>query len=560
MSGDRRQRLLLAGRARASLEHPHLLRARVATDGRGRVRILLQRYEAPTLSEVLSTGPLSLRDALKLLYAVASAVEALNRAGLVARELQPERILVCPRRGALLADTGIPPELWPRPLAEASAESTCCSPEERSGLAIDARSNVYSLGALLLAMLTTPDGRRRELPSGARAALERAMAVDPAERRVAPRELVVAVAAGFGVSPRSGAHAEPLRQAKPKPRARQPNGQAARPSRKPASPPRVRTRPTLPRLRTPVLPRVTLSAPRRPTLPAFSPAGRRAATFVAAVVGCIVAGILLGRALPGDEQPSRAASSAVALELPPGWEETAVAGDGGFELSAPLAAAPAGDRGTGVVAGLVTDVVALDRRFRAAAERTEVGLGQLDAWRYAGLRPRRGLAATAYLAPTSGRSLLVVCHARRRDAGARLPECEEIASTIALRRLRPANLSEWSRREEQVGSAMTKLRLERERGRTRLAEAEFAAQQARTARQLARVHRKAAVDLGALQASRAAPALDELVTSLRATAGAYTRLAHAAAGPDRAAYRAASEDVREGEAATEQAAARTAAS
>ena len=95
------------------------------------------------------------------------------------------------------------------------------------------------------------------------------------------------------------------------------------------------------------------------------------------------------------------------------------------------------------------DIVTLDRRFltesAAQGRRTEVRLGRLEAWRYAGLRAKRGLVATAYLAPTTGDPLLFICHAPRSDARARLAECEDIASTVALRGDRPASLAAVTR-------------------------------------------------------------------------------------------------------------------
>ena len=108
------KRLLLAGRTRQSIRHPHLVPARVVQDEQGRVRILLQRFEVPTLSEVLSKGPVPIPNCLRMLYGIASAVEALTAEGLVARDLDPDRIFVCPRRGALLADPGIHLDVLPR--------------------------------------------------------------------------------------------------------------------------------------------------------------------------------------------------------------------------------------------------------------------------------------------------------------------------------------------------------------------------------------------------------------------------------------------------------------
>jgi serine/threonine protein kinase len=114
VAADLQDGLRRAAQARIALEHPNLLPARAERDGNGHIALRLRPYSAPTLTQVISSGPSSPRDALRILRGVALAVEALGRAGLVARDLNPDHILVCPRRGGILADLAISPELLPR--------------------------------------------------------------------------------------------------------------------------------------------------------------------------------------------------------------------------------------------------------------------------------------------------------------------------------------------------------------------------------------------------------------------------------------------------------------
>ena len=198
-SGDHKRKLILAAGTRKSIRHPHLLPARVVRDEHGRVRIVVRRPPVPTLSETLASGPLDIRPALHLLYGVATAAEALSRVGLVARDLTPERILVCPKRGGLLADMGIPLELVPRGAPPDEPEVAYRSPEELDGLPIDARSNVYSMGAVFVATTTAPDGGGVALPAPAKAVIRRAMATGPDKRYAASPEFVVTLASAFGL-------------------------------------------------------------------------------------------------------------------------------------------------------------------------------------------------------------------------------------------------------------------------------------------------------------------------------------------------------------------------
>jgi serine/threonine protein kinase len=105
MPDDRRQRLLRASATRASIEHPNLVPARLVRDNsERRVRLVLLECSAPRLDEVLSSGPLSGKECLKVVYGAASAADALARHGLVAIDLRPSRVLVDPKRGGILAD------------------------------------------------------------------------------------------------------------------------------------------------------------------------------------------------------------------------------------------------------------------------------------------------------------------------------------------------------------------------------------------------------------------------------------------------------------------------
>ena len=112
---------------------------------RGRVRILLQRHPAPTLSEVLAQVPsTSGRRSTSLRCCDRGGCP--EQAGLAARDLKPDRILVSPHRGAILADPGIPLRASAPDRGPDDPDSAFRSPEEHAGLPIDGRSNVYSAG------------------------------------------------------------------------------------------------------------------------------------------------------------------------------------------------------------------------------------------------------------------------------------------------------------------------------------------------------------------------------------------------------------------------------
>jgi serine/threonine protein kinase len=659
-AGVGRRGLARAAATRAEIDHPNLLGARLAPGPDRRVSLRLESCSAPTLAQVLSRRTLSPRDAVRMVHDIASAVTVLSVHGLVARDLTPRKIRLDPEYGAILADHGLPFELAPRRPSEARRDLAYRSPEELERGTVDARSSVYSLGAILYTALTgsqPPQSRTGwrsarasdGLPRRIAAVVDRAMAREPAQRYTHVRELSRAATAALRLDgapstaarprpprPLGAAPAKaPNRRASAEPRSKpsqqqppskpRPNVEPKPPKPAPAPPVRAgarrpqvkrphvklpqvkRPQVGLPRLKRPQvklphvklpqierpdvklprvkrpdvqlpqvkrpdvhlpqvkLPQVKLARPDLPDLPRLrapdlsrlnlpnAPGLPRPAVLatLAALLVCAIAGILLGRSTGEEAQASQIESRALTIPLPNGWEPAEVLRDPAINLSAAVAAAPDGVEAAGLVVGRVSDAVAFDRRVRGEIApdnvRTEVQLGRLQAWRYEGLTLRRDLVATAYLAPTTGGSLLILCHAGPRDAATYLPDCERMAATITLRGERPLPLSEVDSRDEQLESAMTSLSRDRRAARQRLARAELADGQAGVARDLQRAYDRTAQRVEGILTTDGSAAYEELVGALTATADAYGKLAAAAAETDRSRYRAAIEAVRERE-------------
>jgi HEAT repeat protein len=228
--------VLRAASTRAGIEHPNLLGVRVASADYGRVTVLIERCTAPTLAEVLSRGPLTVSDLVPIVRDIASAVNTLARHGLVAHDLTPARILLHPSRGPVLADPGIPLMLVRRAPEEADRDRPYRSPEELDGRSVDARSNVYSFGAILFAALVgtpppesgrvrRPRRRRVALAPPIAAVIARAMAKEPKDRYSDVEELRHAALAAFG-----GEHPAPSERPQPDPSLSEPEPARRRPS------------------------------------------------------------------------------------------------------------------------------------------------------------------------------------------------------------------------------------------------------------------------------------------------------------------------------------------
>jgi Protein kinase domain len=263
---------------------------------------------------------------------------------------------------------------------------------------------------------------------------------------------------------------------------------------------------------------------------------------VGAIVASALSGIALGRAFEPEEGPSSVSRSGLAVQLPPGWEP---AGTDHVlpTLSPTIAAAPSGEAGAGLVAGKLSSLAAAERMLarmqRESDGRTQVGLGRLNAWQYAGLRPRPHVVGTGYLIPTTGGAVLAICHASANAARFPLAQCKGAATTLVIGGDQPRPLASADRSNERTIRVIATLRASRSRGRRRLEAAELGRGQARAATALQLSHNRAARALDRISTLESGHSLRQVSAATRNTAAAYGRLAHAALVSNLSAYREA---------------------
>ena len=179
--------VVAAARVRASIGHPHLTRMRFQPTTRSRLAVEL--CSAPTLAQVLEEESLSPHDAVTVVDAVASAVEALAAHGLAPRELTPASVYLHRTRGAILSDPGAPAALVPRAEVVSPNARGYLSPEELAGNSLTARSLVYSLGTIL------GESVSRQAPASLTRVIERATDDCPKARYKNPRDFAGAATA-----------------------------------------------------------------------------------------------------------------------------------------------------------------------------------------------------------------------------------------------------------------------------------------------------------------------------------------------------------------------------
>jgi eukaryotic-like serine/threonine-protein kinase len=146
---DRIRRFQHEARAVAALNHPNICQIHDV----GPDYIVLEYVEGSPLR-----GPLPDADARHLALQVASALEAAHKRGLLHRDLKPANVLVTPDGRAKLLDFGIAKLVTTDDMtrtAEGEVVGTApyMSPEQVQGKTLDARSDVFSFGAVLYELL-----------------------------------------------------------------------------------------------------------------------------------------------------------------------------------------------------------------------------------------------------------------------------------------------------------------------------------------------------------------------------------------------------------------------
>ncbi len=140
------------------------LLARVHHPGVVRVHALERAERAPVLvteliegARPLERGPLPAREAARIVRAVADAVEAVHQAGVLHRDLKPANVVRRADGSLVLLDFGVARELDGSSLTRTGdvvGTPEFMAPEQIEGRrALDARVDVYGLGALLYALL-----------------------------------------------------------------------------------------------------------------------------------------------------------------------------------------------------------------------------------------------------------------------------------------------------------------------------------------------------------------------------------------------------------------------
>ena len=226
---DRRERFVREARAASALNHPGIVTVHDIRSHDDVDFIVMEYVEGRTLDELIPAGGMPPAQALKHAVQIADALARAHGAGVLHRDIKPSNVMVTSEGRVKVLDFGLAKLAEPvvptasavtmtRPLTEEGVvvgTAAYMSPEQAEGREVDARSDVFSFGALLYETLTgakpfagdswlatlakilkeepTPPGRLAAIPPDLEKTVLRCLRKDPARRYQTMADLKVAL-------------------------------------------------------------------------------------------------------------------------------------------------------------------------------------------------------------------------------------------------------------------------------------------------------------------------------------------------------------------------------
>ena len=155
-----RKRLIKEAQAAAKLDHPNVCSIFEVGESTSGAYIAMQFVEGETLADIVHYRKPSVEEVAQWGAEVADALEEAHRQGLVHRDIKPQNIMITTKGQAKVLDFGLAKDVKALPITALSSTLLTSpgmvvgtvpymSPEQVKGEDLDARSDIFSLGAVL---------------------------------------------------------------------------------------------------------------------------------------------------------------------------------------------------------------------------------------------------------------------------------------------------------------------------------------------------------------------------------------------------------------------------
>jgi predicted Ser/Thr protein kinase len=152
----RRERLVREARAQARISHSNVAHIYFVGEEGGRLFFAMEYVAGQTLAERIAAGPVGVDQALEWIRAAALGLREAQRQGITHRDIKPSNLMLDAHGVLKILDFGLAAdgggvEPADGPVAQTSFAGTplYMAPEQARGDAIDARADIYALGATL---------------------------------------------------------------------------------------------------------------------------------------------------------------------------------------------------------------------------------------------------------------------------------------------------------------------------------------------------------------------------------------------------------------------------
>ena len=169
---DRRRRFLLEAQAASGLNHPSIITIHDIVSEGDTEFMVMEYVQGKTLNDLIPKGGLRVPQVIKYALQMSDALNAAHAAGIVHRDLKPANVMVTESGLVKILDFGLAKITDQPPVPDDGSTRTInnsapltvegsilgtvsyMSPEQAQGKKVDARSDIFSFGAVLYEMAT----------------------------------------------------------------------------------------------------------------------------------------------------------------------------------------------------------------------------------------------------------------------------------------------------------------------------------------------------------------------------------------------------------------------